>query len=436
MKRKKISLFLLVALIGVFFLTQQFYTSAAAEKEVVEIAVFTGPVGGLEPWLEVARNYEKLNPNVKVNIWGNPSIEDQLRPRIVRGDIPDTVFPRTLDLYTLVNNGDIYPLDKVLNEKAYGTNKLWKDVFKAGSLNVGQLNGHQYFIPNAVNTVGWSYNKKMFDQYGWKVPKTWSEMERLCEKIKAKGIVPIALAGNVPWYVRRSFTDLVVATGGLEAFAKAANLEPGAWNSPAFLKAAQRFRGLMDKGYIKAEAMGMNHTISQSEFVFSKTAMVWVNETLEREMRKVMPKDFEMRYFLTPTDSGPSKNAGAITLLWAVFSKGKNPERGADFLKYVFSPDNMANMYKKYDFVGPLDLPLEKLGASDYVSSARKAVKEAGHIYSIDLAFKWYPTLDEEVANALTAMLNKQISPEEAVNRMEAAAEKVRKNNDIPKYKF
>ncbi|HLW33971.1 MAG TPA: ABC transporter substrate-binding protein [Aequorivita sp.] len=421
-------------LLMVFFTINSIY--ARNSKETIEVAVFTGPVGGLEPWLEVARNYEKLNPNIEVNIWGNPSIEDQLRPRIVRGDVPDTVFPRTLDLMTLANEGKIYQLDELLTEKAYGVEQNWEDVFKPGALNVGRLDDKQYFIPNAVNCVGWCYNKKMFDQYGWDVPQTWHELERLCAEIKNKGIVPIALAGNVPWYVRRSFTDLVVATGGVDAFTKASNLEPGTWNSPVFLKAAQRLRNLMDKGYIQPEAMGMNHTISQSEFVFSNTAMVWVNETLEREMRDVIPEDFEMRFFLTPTDEGPAKSAGAITLLWAVFEEGNNSQRGADFLKYVFSPENMINMYKKYNFVGPIDIPLEELGASDFLLSARNAVKEAGEMYSIDLVFKWYPTLDEEVANALTSMLNKEISPEEAVNRMEAEAERIRNNEDIIKYKL
>ena len=43
------------------------------------------------------------------------------------------------------------------------------------------------------------YNKEMFKEMGLEVPTNFDDFIAVCEKIKAKGITPIGLAGQDPW---------------------------------------------------------------------------------------------------------------------------------------------------------------------------------------------------------------------------------------------
>ena len=48
----------------------------------------------------------------------------------------------------------------------------------------------------------------------------------------------------------------------------------------------------------------------------------------------------------------------------------------------------------------------------------------------------WYPALEKEVENALTALLNGEITPQAFCDRVEAAAEKTRKDDSVTKHKL
>ena len=49
---------------------------------------------------------------------------------------------------------------------------------------------------------------------------------------------------------------------------------------------------------------------------------------------------------------------------------------------------------------------------------------------------QWYPEFNKEIENGLTSMLNGQATPEQFCDRVEAAAEKTRKDDGIKKHKL
>ena len=50
-----------------------------------------------------------------------------------------------------------------------------------------------------TSVLGAIYNKKAFATAGVEPPTTWSELLTVCDKLKKKGIVPIALGAQTPW---------------------------------------------------------------------------------------------------------------------------------------------------------------------------------------------------------------------------------------------
>ncbi len=73
----------------------------------------------------------------------------------------------------------------------------------------GQVN----VLPYSVTAAGVIYNVEMFDKYGLSVPKTWSELIEVCEKLKAKKITPIYATYKDPWTIQQGLFDYV--SGGM-----------------------------------------------------------------------------------------------------------------------------------------------------------------------------------------------------------------------------
>jgi len=411
-------------------------TGKAGGKIEIEVASFQGG-WGLDFFEYAAREYEKLHPNVKIKVWGNPRIWEQLRTRFVAGDVPDLCWPGWgMDTWALVYDGKVMQMDKFLDQKAYGQDKKWKDTFMPDLLEKGRYNGHYYILPFNNNVFGWWYDVGVFKQHGWQPPKTYDDLLVLCEKIKKAGIAPITFQGKYPAYMLRGFFfPWAISAGGIEAFEDAQKLKPGAWKSPAFLRAAQMVAELRDKGYFQRGAMGMDHTGSQMEFVLGRAAMIPCGTWLGSEMKKQIPAGFKMEYFNAPVlEDGrgdPSiTSTGAET--WIVPKEAKHPEIGADLFKFMTSLD-MARKFvtRKQTLMSIKDSDLVKL-PPDLVAPA-KYLRSAKVTWDADYA-EWYKAMSKEIEAAMAALLNGEVTPEECCDRMEKAAEETRKDSSIPKH--
>ncbi|MEW6048615.1 MAG: extracellular solute-binding protein, partial [Bacillota bacterium] len=193
---------LLPTLLAIILLTCTVGVVASAEQIELEVAVFQGGFG-LDHFQYVAREYERLHPNVKVNLWGNPRIGVVLRPRFLQGDPPDVVWlvREGVTNAELLRSGLLYPLTEAMNTPAYFQNKTWKETLMPSTLYT-LTDGSDNIWGVSLDLLTWNlwYNKEMFEQYGWEPPRTWDEWLKLNDKIKAKGIIPIALQGKISDY--------------------------------------------------------------------------------------------------------------------------------------------------------------------------------------------------------------------------------------------
>lgn len=411
--------------------------STSDGKIELEVASFQGGFG-LDFFEYAAREYEKTHPNVRIKVWGNPRIWEQLRPRFVKGDPPDLCWPGWgMDYWGLVAEGKVLAMDKYLQTKAYGQDKKWIDTFDKRLLDKGKYNGHYYIMPFNQNVFGWWYNVDMFEKNGWKPPKTYDELLVLCEKIKAKGIAPITFQGRYPAYMLRGFLfPWVISAGGLQAFNDAQNLKPGAWTSPAFQRAANMIAELRDKGYFQKGAMGMSHTEAQMEFVLGRAAMIPCGTWLGSEMKDQLPKGFRMRFFNPPVlkdGKGDPTITSAGVETWIIPAEAKHPDVAADFYKFMTSLE----MAKK--FVIQKNTLMAIKGSDDQelppdLVDAARCVAKASALWDADYA-SWYQTMRTDIESAMAALLNKEMTPAEALAAMERAAQRTAKDDTIPKHK-
>ena len=186
---------------------------AAAE---LDIPVFTGGYG-ISFYEETARRFEALRPGVTVRLYGDPRITDQLRVRMIDGDLPDAALPRDLLIPALVRAGRIRDLTAALDGPNWEGDARWRDTFLPGALDGWRIDGRPYGLPLGYSCWTLFYNRALFRAHGWKEPRTWDEFFALCGRIKAAGLAPLSLTGIYGNYpdalLRAAYYNLAGAPG-------------------------------------------------------------------------------------------------------------------------------------------------------------------------------------------------------------------------------
>lgn len=411
----------------------------------IEVASFEGGYG-IDFFQTAAKEYEANHPGVKIKVWGSNNIWQQLQPRYVSGDVPDLCWNGWgMDEWKLIYEGQLRDLTEALDSPAADGKTKWRDTFDPKMLALGQFEGKQYRLPYHVNVLGWWYNPVLFKKRGWSPPRTWAQLLDLCAKIKAAGIAPLTYQGQYPYYMVSGFLfPWVVSVGGIEALDAMQELRPGAWKSPAVVRAATMIRELKDRGYFQDGALGLNHTQSQAEFLNGKAAMIPCGSWLYSEMRETLPsvqaKDPDMghmAFMLPPIVEEGAGDPSAIGIgiePWTVPAKAKNPQGGIDFFKYMTSLD------KARQFVKEKGTLMAIIGAND-VELPPHLVGPAGALKAAGVAWmsqynEWYKDFGKEVENAMSALLAGELTPEQFAERCEQGAERARQDPDLVKHQI
>jgi N-acetylglucosamine transport system substrate-binding protein len=342
-----------------------------------------------------------------------------------------------MDHWALVEEGQLLQLDKALDSASDDRKGSWRDTFEPSILAMGQEGGKQFVLPYYFNVQGWWYDPGVFQKNGWTPPKSYSDLLTLCEKIKAKGIAPITFQGKYPYYMLEGMVlPWAASIGGIKTIKDTQNLVPGAWKSPAILKAVQMIKELGDRGFFQNGAVALNHTESQTQFLLGHAAMIPCGTWLYSEMAKTMPPNAKMEFMIPPVVDGGKGDPTALEISiepWMVPAKAKNPNGAVALFKY------MTSLPKAKQFVEQKG-SLMAIKGSDQAHliptlvQAAKSFRASKTVWA-DMVRQWYPTIQKESEDALTSVLTGQITPEQFCDRVEAAAEKVRQDSGVIKHK-
>lgn len=408
---------------------------AAQEKITLDVQAFRGGYG-IDFFENAAREYEKINPNVTIKISGNPQIHETLNPQFAAGTPPDLTWPGwQMNVWPLIHEGQLYPFDEYLDKPAYNSTKTWRETFIPSLLKKGQYKGKTYILPYNFDTFGWWYDKTLFDKHGWQPPKDWDELLVLSEKIKKEGIAPVTFTGRYPFYpLLGIYYPWAISIGGIDVYKAGQNMEPGAWKHPAFLEAARRVVQFKKLGYFQPGCVGMNHVESQMELLVGRAAMIPCGSWLHAEMLKLTPAEFQMTYMrppVIPTDKTDPTiiYASADGKGWMIPTKGKHHDAAAEFFRYMSSPQKAKEFIEAKGTMMSV-MTEEKLNAPPHLEGPLKAIAEAKNTWATE-HWDWYTSFQTETETAFVDLYNEIITPEQFVDRLEAAAEKIRNDKTI-----
>ena len=290
---------------------------------------------------EIAKDFEKENPNVHVKVVNVPNAGEVLKTRVLAGDIPDVVniYPQSIELQEWAKAGyfeDLSDKDYIKRVKNHYADKY-------------AIDGKIYNIPYTANAYGIYYNKDKFKELGLKVPETWEEFEELVDKIIAKGETPFAIAGADTWTLN-GYHQLALATstgGGKEANDYLRFSKPNAIkSSDSVLKDDFRLLDLFrKKGAMQTNWQGAGYTDVVGAFARGDALMTPNGSWAITAINAQDPK-FNVGTFPFPgKQKGQSLTIGAGDLAWSISSSSKHKKEANAFVEYMSRPEVMQKYY-------------------------------------------------------------------------------------------
>jgi N-acetylglucosamine transport system substrate-binding protein len=401
----------------------------------IEVQAFNGGFG-IDFYTTTAAAFDKAN-GTKTTVDGDPRIWEKLRPRMIAGTPPDLMFPGWgFDHFAAGEEGQLMTLDAALDSPSAGGSGTWRSTFEPDLLKLGQLDGKQIALPYYFNVWGVWYDPGVFSKHGWTPPKTYEDLLALCEKIKAAGIAPLTFQGKYPYYMLQGmYLPWVQDIGGIQAVNDMQNLKPGAWNSPAALKAAEMIKELQTKGYFETGAVGLSHTESQTDFLNGKAAMIPCGTWLDSEMKKTMPAGASIRFMLPPAPTGTGDPTAIESDIepWMVPTKAKNANGAIALFKYMTSLPVAESFVKQKAGLMSIKGANHIAGLPASLVEPSAAFDASKTKWSFEARY-WYTDFEKEVENALTELCGTG-TPQQFCDRCEKAAQKVANDSSVTKHK-
>ena len=405
----------------------------------VEGVFFEGGFG--RSYIDNAADYFRaLHPDNEMTVEGIQQVSEILRPRFIAGNPPDVIdnsgaFQIPMD--SLVADEQLADLAPLMEAPSLDTpGKTFGETLFPNSQADGVFDGRQLYLNIAYTVSGVWHSSSLFAEKGWDYPMTWQGMLDLCETIKSAGIAPWTYQGKFPQYmVFGCLMHLVHKTGGMDAIKAIDNLEDDAWKSDAALQAATMMHQLASNGYIMPGTAGLTHTESQAEWLQGNAAFIPCGTWLENEMRELIPDGFDMVIKPVP---GPDESSYHSLVAWPgepyiVPVNASNVVGGMEFMRCMLSKANAQFFAKEISAIMPVFGGSEGVELSSALTSALNAAEAANGGFNY-LSRGWYSDLWTAVKNATGELLTDRMSPEQFADTVQAAADAVKADDDIPKY--
>lgn len=315
---------------------------------------------------EIIQDFEKLHPDIDVQMTSVPDAGTVLKTRMLSGDVPDVInlYPQNIDFQEWANAGFFYDM----------TGQDYLDNLKNQYADKYAINGKVYNVPLTANVSGIYYNKTKFEALGLKAPETWDEFVQLVDEIKAAGETPFAIAGTEGWTLNGYHQlSLITTTGSADAANEYLRYsQPNSISADDdILKAdAAKLDLLADEGNQQANWKGASYNDAIVAFT-SEDALMTTNGSWALAAMRQQEPTFEISTFAFPGEEpGQSATVGAGDFALSIAAETENLEAAETFVAYMTTPEPMQ---KYYDVDGS---PVAVIGVEEDSDSPLKALNE------------------------------------------------------------
>ncbi|MGM0753846.1 MAG: ABC transporter substrate-binding protein [Bacillota bacterium] len=318
---------------------------ADGEKVEITLAGWGGNPSEQKLLTQTIADFEEKHPNIDVK---HEVISEQymdvLKTRLIGGEGPDVFYLDALEAPALIETGVVEPLDD------YVTEDFDVKDFEKPMLEAFKVDGKTYGFPKDYSTLALFYNKKMFEEAGVEVPKTWDELREVSKALTKDGVYGFGVAPELA-----RLYHIAQATGGEVVKDDQANFA-----SDKVVNALQPIIDQHNKDKTSAQASEVGANWGGEMFGQGKAAMVIEGNWAIPFLADTFP-DVEYGTAELPTING-EKGTMAYTVGYVMNAASEKKEASWELISYLTGKEGMETWTSKGFALPTRKSVAEKLG--------------------------------------------------------------------------
>jgi raffinose/stachyose/melibiose transport system substrate-binding protein len=378
--------------------------------------------------------FQKAHPDVKVTYTYynfSPEYITALKAAAASGSLPDIIGLQPGSL-TQQYREQLEPINDRAGKK-WGPD--WeKNIFPVNlkQMKMGNPKGDEsyYMVPQESQVLCIWYNRKLFDQLGIAVPKTYEDLKAASKKLTDAGFIPMFQGAADGWQNENVY--LMLANQFSPGIVDKAQAGETRWTAPELVEAMTAWKGLFDDGVFQQGALGAHaYPTGAQLFQQGRVGMMalgswWMQESkfpppLSEFVQNMEGFDF---FYMPPVKDGnkASPPVGGIDIGYGLTKNGgKSPEAWA-FLSELTNGVGLQEALNDLN-----DLPA--FSGHQPKGDITEHVKEMSARFMRDLPSAENqrfasPAVAEALDNALAGVAAGSITPEAALKAVQEATEK------------
>lgn len=314
---------------------------------------------------KLVQAYMDEHPNVTIElITTNETLDADLQA----GNIPEIFYSQGYEMIE-------YYADYVEDL----SDQPWVGNINENALEAISMDGKVYGWPTTYSGAGIVYNKKMFAENGWEVPKTITELRELCQKIQDAGITPFVNEFADDWLISQLFSGSgYTYIPDTKAFTEAVSAGEAKLSETEQLQSVFEIIDIMlEYGLPDSLAYGWNETCAA--FALEEVAMAFEGDWIWSTIQPINP-EIECGLFPVPISDDPEAARLLVDVNQVLhLGKGsKEPEAAKEFLNWLAESETAREIllndyqfvpcFKGWEFKGNNQL---SMSASEYVAAGK-----------------------------------------------------------------
>jgi raffinose/stachyose/melibiose transport system substrate-binding protein len=404
---------------------------AASQAEPATVTMWLDTGGGAETAECVIANaiepFNAANPNIQVQASEQANNYEATRTALAGGGGPDIVStPGPAEGIALAQAGLLLPLDD------YAASFGWDKTMAPWSLSLGTVDGKLYSLPSEVETLVLYYNKTLFDEKGWEVPKTLDELMTLSQTVADAGIIPFAHANADFRRANEFYVDEVLNHGpGAQKFYDALTGK-AKWTDPEFVSAIELLNQMQQNGWFMG-SLDNYYTAANTETGAAlgdgEAAMridgTWFLEDVSDFFGDAAGNTNEWAWAPVPTTTGDVLFDLGLGSTYSINKNAKNPDATAAFLDHLFSPETQAKLTMNCGLApAPVTLDADVLAGLDpRIAQLREALSQASAAGNYGYTtWTFFPAAtDTYLAETIERVWSGEMTPQDYLTGLQAS---------------
>ena len=283
---------------------------------------------------QVEEQFNATHDDIHLTISSPNDASTIMRTRFIREDYPDIIGIGGDINYSYYVDADILA-DVSDYEGLSDVKQSYIDILE--NLEITPKDG-TYGVPYVANAAGILYNKDMFEEHGWEIPESWSELINLCEEIQAEGILPFYFGFRDTWTCLAPWNSLAVDLAPADT-CQQVNAGETTF-SEEYVEVAKKCLELVSYGPEDPFAYGYNDACTA--FANGESAMYPIGSYAVPQILSVNP-EMNIDSFVTPGNDDSSKNTlnSGVDLMFAVTAECENKEAAYEVLDFLMADENI-----------------------------------------------------------------------------------------------